>query len=297
MANHLQPMSPFLPQSDPTNTSARWSLWMERFDNYLRALNITNEGRKRALLLYQVGDDVYKIFKTLSDAGEDNDYAAAVDALTKYFEPAKNPLYQTYSFRQASQREDETIDEFHTRLRQLAKHCDFHDEDFEIKLQIVCNGKSSRLRKKALREPELKLQDMIIEGRKSETSSAQASGMETKSTEESQVNVVQKGSRTCYNCGFRYPHYENRPCPAKDQTCNKCGVKGHFARVCKQKEDVSYKRSERRTNADTKPRPKSTKGRKHAHAIALQENTDDSSDSEYAYAVRGNNLVQELKLQ
>ena len=56
-----------------------------------------------------------------------------------------------------------------------------HYEDFEIKLQIVCYGKSSRLRRKALREPELKLQDMIIEGRKSQV----ASGMETKSTEES----------------------------------------------------------------------------------------------------------------
>ena len=182
-------------------------------------------------------------------------------------------------------------------MRQLAKHCDFHDEDFEIKLQIVGNGKSSRLRKKELREPEIKLQDMIIEGRTSETSSSQASGMETKSTEELQVNMVQKGSITCYNCGFRYPHSDNRPCPAKDQNCNKYGVKGHFARVCKQKEDVSYKRSERRTNAETKPRPKSIKGRKHVHAVALQENTDDSSDSEYAYAVEENNLAQELKLQ
>ena len=137
----------------------------------------------------------------------------------------------------------------------------------------MMKGKSSRLRKKALREPEIKLQDMIIEGRNSETSSAQASGMETKSTEESQVNMVQKASRTCYNCGFRYPHSDNRPCPAKDQNCNKCGVKGHFARVCKQQEDVSYKRSERRTNAETKPRLKSSKGRKHEHAVALQENT------------------------
>ena len=134
------------------------------------------------------------MFCPLNLSTKDNDYVVAVDALTKYFEPVKNTLYQTYLFRQASQREDETIDEFHTQLRQLAKHCDFHDEDFEIKLQIVCDGKSSRLRKKGLREPELKLQDMIIEGRKSETSSAQASGMETRSTEESHVNMVQKCS-------------------------------------------------------------------------------------------------------
>ena len=89
MASHLQLMSPFLPQSNPTNTSARWSLWMERFNNYLRALSITNEGRKCASLLYQVGEDLYKIFKTLSNTEENDAYVAAVDALTKYFEPAK----------------------------------------------------------------------------------------------------------------------------------------------------------------------------------------------------------------
>ena len=70
--------------------------------------------------------------------------------------------------------------------------------------------------------------------------------MEIKSIEESQVNMVQQGTRTCYNCGFRYPHSDSRPFPAKDQNCNKCGGKGHFARVCKQKEDVSYKRFDRR---------------------------------------------------
>ncbi len=101
MANQLPPMQHFLPKSDITNTSARWSLWMERFDTYLKAMNIKDEGRKRALLLYQVGDEVYKIFKTLPDRVDDNNYRAAVECLTKYFEPEKNQLYQTYMFRQA----------------------------------------------------------------------------------------------------------------------------------------------------------------------------------------------------
>jgi hypothetical protein len=52
-------------------------------------------------------------------------------------------------FRQASQQDNETINEFHTRLRRLAKHCEFVDVEFDIKMQIVCNGTSSRLRKKA----------------------------------------------------------------------------------------------------------------------------------------------------
>ena len=40
-------------------------------------------------------------------------------------------------FRQATQQENETIDEYHTRLRQLSKHCEFADVEFEIKMQIV----------------------------------------------------------------------------------------------------------------------------------------------------------------
>ena len=62
-------------------------------------------------------------------------------------------IYQTYVFRQATQSKEEGIDEFHTRLRGLAKHCEFADADFEIKVQIVTNYRSSRLRKKALQDP------------------------------------------------------------------------------------------------------------------------------------------------
>ena len=35
-------------------------------------------------------------------------------------------------FRQATQGKEESIDEFHTRLHGLAKHCEFADADFEI---------------------------------------------------------------------------------------------------------------------------------------------------------------------
>ena len=89
-------------------------------------------------------------------------------------------IYQTYMFRHVTQQENETINEYRTRLRQLSKHCEFTDVDFEIKMQIVCNGTSSRLRKKALKESDYSRKDMLIDGSKSETSNAQASGMQAK---------------------------------------------------------------------------------------------------------------------
>jgi hypothetical protein len=110
------------------------------------------------------------------------------------------------------------------------------DVEFEIKMQIVCNGTSSRLRKKALKESNYSLKDMLIDGQKSETCSAQASGMEEK-FKDVQLNQVERkpAQSKCYNCGFAYPHLD-RPCPAANSTCNSCGILGHFSRLCRKKE-------------------------------------------------------------
>ena len=51
-ANGLQLMPVFKPKSDSTNTSARWTQWLERFNTYVIAANIKDSARKRALLMY-----------------------------------------------------------------------------------------------------------------------------------------------------------------------------------------------------------------------------------------------------
>jgi hypothetical protein len=92
--NGLQPMPLFEPKADPTNTSARWRQWIQRFSTYLVASTVKDTARKRGLLLYQAGPEVHEIFKTLPDTGDEKNYEAAVNALTAYFEPEKNRIYQ-----------------------------------------------------------------------------------------------------------------------------------------------------------------------------------------------------------
>jgi hypothetical protein len=55
----------------------------------------------------------------------------------------------------------ETIDQFHTRLHSISKNCEFSDVDFEIMVQIVIGGKSSRVRKQALRDQKIFLKRFI----------------------------------------------------------------------------------------------------------------------------------------
>ena len=109
-----------------------------------------------------------------------------MEKLTAHFNPQVNTTYEVYNFRKAQQNEGESFDSFHTRLRTLAKTCEFADADKEIKEQLILSCKSNALRRKALRE-DLDLTALLKAGRALELSETQAKEVEsTKPT----VNVV-----------------------------------------------------------------------------------------------------------
>lgn len=151
------------------------------------------------------------------------------------------------------QESGETLDNYHTRLRILAKNCEFADMTAEIKTQIIQSCTSSQLRRKALREPDLTLDDLLNHGRACELSELQATGMEADKT--AAVNKVQhktgrdttarnkwtpswQPNNRCGNCGGRYPHEQG--CPAKDKICHSCGKYNHFAKQCRSKRKETH---------------------------------------------------------
>ena len=143
--------------------SQGWRKYMSRFENLLLAMNITNAIRKKAMLLHYVGEEVNEIFDTLDvpEATEEEDvFRKAEKALREYSTPQKNIEFEVYKFRQAKLLSRE-ISAYHTKLKQLAKLCDFYDEKREIKTQIIQNGISSKLRRKALADPGITLEKIL----------------------------------------------------------------------------------------------------------------------------------------
>ena len=53
-------------QIDPTSIGPRWRKWMLRFENRIKAMNLTDPERKLALLLDYAGDDVHDDYLTLT---------------------------------------------------------------------------------------------------------------------------------------------------------------------------------------------------------------------------------------
>jgi len=207
MATNLPNFPTFVIQSDGGQTEntagVRWKKWMDKFDNMLRALDIKDDKRKKAMLLHYCGEEVYDIFDSFSDtdkgigatrdeiSGEGtvkvpDEYNKLCESLKNYFTPKRNLSFEVYKFRQAKQEAGESIDSFYTRLRTLANTCEFHNKDNEILSQIIQGCTSSRTRRRALRD-NYTLNKLIEEARALEISESRAAVMEhTRS-----VNVVQ----------------------------------------------------------------------------------------------------------
>ena len=88
------------------------------------------------MLLYYLGEPALDIYETVPDTGDAKDYKKAHEALTTYFVPKKHTSVETFKFRNAKQQVTESIDQYHTRLQKLAKHCQFADTEKEIKLKL-----------------------------------------------------------------------------------------------------------------------------------------------------------------
>ena len=170
---------PFDVHGEPSTLSYRWTRWSTRFDNLMTAMNVTDAECKKALLLHLAGETLYDVYEGLvvpavpenvDDLDPDvNVYTLPRKALDDHFSPTKNAEFEIYNFRLAKQGTGETIDAYHSRLRSLAKYCQFANTDAEIKSHIIQTCLSTRLRRRALSEPTLTFTQLMDIARAMET--------------------------------------------------------------------------------------------------------------------------------
>ena len=212
--------TPFIVHGEEATVATRWIKWLDKFENMMIAINITNANRKRAMLLHYGGDDLYKAYEGLPPQQQPADgvdaYHELVQRFTQHFSPRKNTEFSIYQFRGAKQNSDESLETYHGKLRRLGKDCEFHDLDREIKSQIILGCSSTRLRRRALGEADLTLGKLLDIGRTMEISEKQALEMEVVSAA---ANSVQPAERR-FSSGRNYRGGPRGGRPPQRGQCN-----------------------------------------------------------------------------
>lgn len=167
---------------------------------------------QRALLFHYAGSEIADVFDTFleKDKSKEEEYSRA----TEYEEYE----YEVHVFRQAKQMTGKAMYTFHTRLRKLARNCEFTDVDREVKTQIIQGCLSQRLRMTLAQRETLEYVNKTTHQR------------------------FKKINKECYRCNGIYPHV-GRSCPAKGKTCNVCGKLNHFTAVYRSKQQRKHEAS------------------------------------------------------
>ena len=142
----------FDPKGEPTTFSVRWKRWKRAFRLYVASKGVTNQAQKVALLLHSGGMELQEIFYTLApeDGEAQNNFDNCLTVLDNYFTLKANVPFERHGFRQMTQLQGETIDQFVCRLRQKAVSCEFDKVDEAIRDQLIEKCRDPELRKKFL---------------------------------------------------------------------------------------------------------------------------------------------------
>ena len=285
MAAQLQIPSilPFSPHGESSQVAQKWSKWKKSFQYFVTASGVRDDGRRKALLLHLVGLQTQEIFETLGVA-EDATYQQSLDAFDGHFDMQRNVSFERSVFHNAKQKENESIEQYVTRLRRLAQYCEYNDiVEEQIRDQVVATCTSSTLRKRLLVEARLTLQRVRELGRAEETSKLLAHKLESPEIkQESLQQIASRGGNTrgsfsssrgrmfshpstfsttsssshsilsCTRCGAK-GHQGNECRRSRGKKCLNCGKVGHFSVVCRSSNSGSKENSRRNQQMPPKP--------------------------------------------
>jgi len=138
-------IGPFNAKGTPEMIATSWKRYVRRFELYLFAKGVKTVSNQVSRLLYHGGDDVIAAYDLTTNktpmeiaeletapAPEDGQqpvhiptWKEIIDSLNKHFEPAKSRRAAIRTFRSTSMLQDESLDQFVSRLKSLSVGCEF----------------------------------------------------------------------------------------------------------------------------------------------------------------------------
>lgn len=213
-----------------------------------------DEQKSSYFLLYigQSGRDIYNTWSLATETPVETLFTK----FSEYCQPKKNTIMARFRFNSRIQKENETVDQFVTELRLIAKECDYGDiKDSLIRDRIIFGTRNEKIRERLLQDEDIKLDKALEIACSIEATSQQMSNMQnTPQINNVDIQAMTRGAHKyrpdgkqrnvgppshhtrpktnhCLNCGGT-PHHFSK-CPARNKICNYCKKPNHFSKVCR----------------------------------------------------------------
>ena len=208
-----------------------WIQYVERLHHFYEANGITENDRKRAILLTTIGPLTYKTLRNVvmpRKSGEMS-YQDLVAAMKTHYRPTPSEMVQRFQFNSRFRHPGESVSMFVSELRSLAEHCNF-ENTLEVMLRdrLVCGINNPNTQRRLLSEVNLTFQKVfeIAQGLESAVQNLKTlQGSQLLPSEE--IHKVDKTVSTHVSC-FRCGKSNHLPfnCRFKTARCYNCGHKG-----------------------------------------------------------------------
>ena len=122
---------PPAPMNVKDDVSTNWKMFKEAWCYYVTATELNKKPKEvqAGALCSVMGMDCVKVMNSLTTltASDKKDPEKILSALSDHFMPQKHLLFERVKFGFANQAENESIDQYVVRLRQLAESCEFEN--------------------------------------------------------------------------------------------------------------------------------------------------------------------------
>ena len=236
---HLKPPEALI-LSAATNKAEAWRRWKMSWELYKVASGLDKKDEKIqvATLLNVLGKECVEIYSNFVWENEgDRDKIVVVEEKFKaHCAPLTSLHFNRHLVIERKQQEGETVDDFCSALKTLAKSCDLGDKEESWITSMLVLGLKDQSSKERLMEREQNLEKTLTAARITETGKQHMKSLKDEGSKVERVDSgdgsarKHQGGLACRNCGILHG---KGLCPAAGQQCHKCKRLNHFARMCR----------------------------------------------------------------
>ncbi|XP_037279677.1 uncharacterized protein LOC119172626 [Rhipicephalus microplus] len=223
----------------------KWQAYLVKIDAYFEANEVTDDAKKRALLVAALGSRTVEILcgRIAPRKPSSLSYEEVVSTLNEHYDPSPNEISESFKFFHRNQQEGESVQAFIVEIRKLAHNCNFSSMlERMLRDRIVCGVRSKNLQKQLLAKKDLTLAEaeaLALAAESAELGSQQMTGQgdavgmfNVQRSRQPEISRSERSSLSqhCSCCGKQ--GHQARECSLRRRRCYKCGRQGHLARVC-----------------------------------------------------------------